>query len=606
MRTPFYFFTWTRSARFSRLFALALACIAIAVSPGPARSETPGLQPSQRSDLYHVSIGGEPLTVYVSRPPAQRLCNSTGCDGADHVRSDQRSLAWTNFSFVTPTNVVVGKMPGTGGTLRDIQVRPSSGLGVDFTIVRKDIPAGEIEIRVIMPNSKLSVEYIDDRYDAFRELPKDGLLVFADQDESLDDYPPPDKSAPDVYVVAYGSPFNRNLAAQATAVYFEPGVHNLGYWEVPASVMHVYLADGAYVLGAINSAVAAKRTQAGFRVTGRGVLSGEAFPWRADKRSNGLQPCRDANGAVYDCWFDAVKLLQVGTDKFFVQGVTFANAPHWVIGGFKDTNIAWNAHDANGNDDPLNDPLGYGLYSEEANFSGSMSNVKVLGNWRWNNDGIGVLRNTAVKDCFVSAFDDAFKLFNNGGSVRNCVVWQMDNGSVFQLGWFAKGVTGLAVQDIDVMHAEWTGLNQNWGLVNFADRGWNGSPRTIENSSFKDVRIEGPATRVVGLENRVITRQSFRNLTFENVRVDHLVTPEELIALAPMGNGAIDLSDVNNVRPPNIINDASAEATITGIVFRNFVIDDQLITAQNAQTVGQFAILGASTQVSFNPPPPGC
>ena len=56
-----------------------------------------------------------------------------------------------------------------------------------------------------------------------------------------------------------------------------------------------------------------------------------------------------------------------------------------------------------------------------------------------------------------------------------------------------------------------------------------------------------------------------------------------------------------DVRPPNIVNGASSEVTIVGIVIKNLVIDGQNITAANAETLGQFKILGAATEVSFYP-----
>ncbi|MBQ0985764.1 hypothetical protein KBZ10_14800, partial [Streptomyces sp. F63] len=101
-----------------------------------------------------------------------------------------------------------------------------------------------------------------------------------------------------------------------------------------------------------------------------------------------------------------MKMVQLGTDGFRFHDVTVVNAPHWVVSGYRDDQITAAADD-------------------ESEFGGTVEGVKVLGNWGWNGDGIPALRNTTVSNCFVSAFDDAFKLYSPGATVRDNTLWQV-------------------------------------------------------------------------------------------------------------------------------------------------------------------------------------
>ncbi|MBU8861611.1 MULTISPECIES: hypothetical protein [unclassified Micromonospora] len=360
------------------------------------------------------------------------------------------------------------------------------------------------------------------------------------------------RTAPDTYVVNPGTTFDRARAARSAPVIFKRGVHDLGYWPVPDSVRRVHLDGGAYVKGAIDSATVSKSTQQGFTLTGRGVLSGEDFDWRADKRTNGTTSCS------YDCWEHTVKMVQLGTDKFRFHDVTVVNAPHWVVTGHRDNEITAKQSD------------------DESRFSGTISDVKVLGNWGWNGDGIPALTGTTISDSFVSAFDDAFKLYSSNATVKNNTLWQMDNGAVFQLGWFAKTISNITATNNTLLHTEWTGTNSNWGLLNYQEAGGSG---TVSNVSITGTRIMGPTTRVVALSN-TSAAQTFRTITLADTTVDKLYSVAEINSLR--GNGSKDL-------PRNLVKQAKAPLELT---VRNLRIGGQAITAGNATTTGGFAISG--------------
>ena len=56
--------------------------------------------------------------------------------------------------------------------------------------------------------------------------------------------------------------------------------------------------------------------------------------------------------------------------------------------------------------------------------------VKILG-WRANGDGVNLMSNGLVEDCFIRTQDDS--LIVNGRGIRRTVLWQDGNGSSFVL-----------------------------------------------------------------------------------------------------------------------------------------------------------------------------
>ncbi|MFF8478916.1 hypothetical protein [Streptomyces sp. NPDC015414] len=522
-------------------------------SPGTVQvSNTPGLPENDRSSLYAVDVEGLTPSVYRTAP-APRTCPTGNCDGGDYARADHRTFNWASFRFAAGTTpvVTVTKTSAAAGTPTAVRVR---GTG-SWTVLGKDLGARTVRIRINRPNTKLSVEFVDARYDATRQLPLDGMLLFAD--DATPAVPAPRASAPHTYVVKSGTAFDAQKAAAASTVIFGRGIHDLGYWAVPSSVRRVHLAPGAYVRGAIDSATTDKASQQGFTVTGWGVLSGEQFPWRADKRTGGTTACS------YDCWQYTVKMVQMGTDKFQLHDITVVNAPHWVVTGYRDDQITAAADD-------------------ESTFSGTVAGIKVLGNWHWNGDGIAALPGTTVQNCFVSAFDDAFKLYGSHATVRDNTLWQMDNGAAFQLGWYGKTITDVRASRNTLLHAEWTGTNANWGVLDYAEAGGSG---TISDVVVEGTRVMGPVTRVVALSN-TSAAQTFQGIRLADTKVDKLFSADEINALR--GNGSKDL-------PRNIVHQAKAplQLKVDGLV-----IGGTTITRDNAAEAGGFDISGAP-QLTF-------
>mgnify|MGYP006280179923 CR=1 FL=1 len=126
----------------------------------------------------------------------------------------------------------------------------------------------------------------------------------------------------------------------------------------------------------------------------------------------------------------------------------------------------------------------------------TIDNLKIIGNWRKNTDGIDLLNceNVLIRNSFVRCFDDAITYkgyrdrFGNktaeepvrNVTVRNCVIWNDWARAVMVgiAGW-TDGFTNLAFEDIDILHFTTKALNL-----------WAGHKGAIRNVTFSDIRIE--------------------------------------------------------------------------------------------------------------------
>ena len=533
------------------------------------------------SDKYQVEVEGQNATVLHTFPREAGLCgNYRRCDGAQHYRENKRTMAWSQFSFEKQATVTVTKLDPHSGVVTGIKVLPSHRDGSDYKIISKDLEKRQISLRVLKPNLKLSVEFIDDRYMPYRQIPFDALMLFADQPESQDLAKIPNMNSAKTYVVQQGQAFDEQKASKVEVVAFTAGTHELGYWPVPTNVKQVYLAGGAYVRGAIDAGVTGKKYQSGFTISGRGVLSGDPFPWRANADLAGKVPCETkVQGKTYsaDCWKNSVKLVQIKSDNYLVEGVNIVNAPHYTL-----ITKAVNP----------------------ARSKGRIDNVKLFGNWLYNNDGFGPNENDVINDSFVSAYDDAFKVYHDNMVISNCTVWQMDNGAIFQFGWFPKNVHDAHIKNIDVIHAEWTGLNQNASVVNYAQRTEQlrkdevKAPKTdIRNIVIENIKVYGPITRFFAFENFQPrhTEQSFTDWTLRNIDVDSYFHPSDYgtpkkpgkIFSEGTGNGTIS---GENARHFNAIIDDAVSGRLRGFVIENMTIGQQKLTEENAESLGLMKI----------------
>lgn len=246
-------------------------------------------------------------------------------------------------------------------------------------------------------------------------------------------------------------------------LYFSPGVHEAGII-APTNGQTVCIDRGAVVHGEMFLDGVTNVT-----VTGRGVLDTSTFTRRdpravAFRRARGL-PDEDTELATHSFTVRQSKNVRI-------DGITLRDTPFWALvvrGGCEDVTI---------------------------------DNVKVIGQWRYNSDGIDIeaSENVLVTNCFVRSFDDCAVVLgpyieDSGHRVRN--VHFVDNDLWCDWGACIKVWTSFL--SADVSNVRFTG-NRLLHVSNAATvvRDAFGSPDTrISNIVFENMEVDvcGPRAK---------------------------------------------------------------------------------------------------------------
>lgn len=216
--------------------------------------------------------------------------------------------------------------------------------------------------------------------------------------------------------------------------YFGPGVHHPGRIQLDSG-QSVYLAAGAVVYGAVHA-----EGRDNIRISGRGILDQSPF-----ERGKGGGSVR-----LTDC------------SNVTIEGIVMRDPDVWCCSLFGCRDVV-------------------------------IRNIKLVGLWRYNADGIDVCnsQNVIVEDCFVRAFDDALVvkgLKHRGdkpvGNVtfRRCVVW-CDWGRAMEIGaeTCAPEIADIAFLDCDIVRTTHIALD-----IQHGDRA------LVRNVRFEDIRVELP------------------------------------------------------------------------------------------------------------------
>ncbi len=190
--------------------------------------------------------------------------------------------------------------------------------------------------------------------------------------------------------------------------YFGPGVHRPGKIQLKSGET-LYVAGGAVVYTAVEA-----RGASGVRILGRGIIDTSEYE-------------RDKGGGC-------IRLTDCSDVK--VEGVILRDPDVWCLSAFGCRNV-------------------------------EIANVKLVGLWRYNADGIDICnsQDVVIRNCFVRAFDDAIVLkgLNWGGGgfherpvqnvrVRDSVIW-CDWGRALEIGaeTSAPEITDVQFQNCDII-----------------------------------------------------------------------------------------------------------------------------------------------------------
>lgn len=311
-----------------------------------------------------------------------------------------------------------------------------------------------------------------------------------------------------IFVDAY--PVRKPAGNTPNLIVFEKGIHEIGDNYVLKSNQTVYLAPGAYVKGQFVS-----DGQENITIMGQGIISGEEYPARSHNHMISFRNCNNV----------------------LIEGVTIINAPRYCV-----------------------------------SLSGSNQicrNLKMMG-WWFSTDGIGIGSNSLIEDCFFKVNDDAIKLYRSNTIARKCVIWQMENGAPFQIGWNMPGYnTNFHVYDVDIIRVEHPWDNPNEAVFD-AIHGSNG---IMTNYLYEDIRIDNCEHRLFHImtkPNRFGSwdpeRGEIRNLTFRNIECYTQPKMRNII----MGHDSIH--KVSNVLLENI--------KVNGKLWKN-MSDANLLTDEN-------------------------
>jgi hypothetical protein len=261
-------------------------------------------------------------------------------------------------------------------------------------------------------------------------------------------------------LLIFADPLEVNPPAGPSAgvIYYGPGVHDPGRIRMNSG-QTLYLAGGAYVKGWVNESGVNN-----LKIQGRGILSAEDRPYEGSGLNSKTLGLESSSGG------------------HLVEGVTFIQAK-----GFSCT--------LRGNNNLVR-------------------NFKIVGSWTPTTDGVNTGANSIVEDSFIQACDDTVKIYDNNTIARRLVIWQMENGGVFQHGWGNQNCTGAHVYDIDILRTEWTTTDRDArGII--ASVGMSG---TGGNHLFENIRVERGGGRIMSMNDQDATwaNVTIRNLTIEN------------------------------------------------------------------------------------------
>ena len=337
---------------------------------------------------------------------------------------------------------------------------------------------------------------------------KHGLLLFANPPET----DRPDPVAGNYYRLTNATPAAVNAVPAAySGIYFSRGVHDVGVYRVPARIKNLYFAAGSWVYGALRL-----DGHPTVKIFGRGVLSGAKLNYR---QAHAVEAIDHSDGVD-------------------LEGIVLADTKHFAVRLLGTNNtVKW---------------------------------VKIVGGWTYNTDGIAAFAGSRVAHCFIWANDDSLKPYASQLTISDCVVWQLNNGAVIQLGWGNAKAADVTISQVDVLHAEWNHDAANRGVLScvgdkFAKGGLSGWQRSF---LIQDLVTETPVPFLFNVRPNPASPEQIHGMTLRNwnVKMD-------------MRRG-----------DPNYLECADPTNPFDGFVFDDFMLNGVELTKSNWIKAGRFVV----------------
>jgi hypothetical protein len=308
--------------------------------------------------------------------------------------------------------------------------------------------------------------------------------------------------------------------------YFGPGIHEAGQIEMKDGET-VYIEGGAIVHGVIVG-----RDVSDIRIAGRGILD-------ASKIGR----------------FDAPQMVSVyGCENVVVEGIICRDPHVWTVLPGKCRKVR-------------------------------ISNIKLIGLWRYNADGIDIVnsQDVLIEDCFIRAFDDNIALkgmrWQNNLTeernlknihVHNCVLWN-DWGRAFEIGaeTVADSITDVLFEDCDVIH-----------YVHIAMDVQNGDRAVVRNVEFRDIRVEEPIKDSARIAERPYPKDRLGYLIDLNIRANPYSKDTIRGKIQHISYESISYS--GTPFPVSVMNGFSPEHLVEGVRLKDIEIRGETIESTEA------------------------
>ncbi|XP_046559002.1 dextranase-like [Haliotis rubra] len=232
-----------------------------------------------------------------------------------------------------------------------------------------------------------------------------------------------------------------------SVLYYDVGLHNLnGQKQLDSHVKEVYLAPGAYVQGGFKTT-----GNQPVKIYGRGIVSTSIYKWHDSRFEWSIINMDKGHSHVVE------GIIMVDPEEYFYRGLSDHNTVRY---------------------------------------------VKMVGSWAFNSDGVGIGHDGLVEDCFICANDDALKVYTDNMVAQRVVIWQMQNGAVFQNGWWSgRDMKKVRISDIDVIHTDWCTFKGSNCQISDNDAVFDLAGDTkhfaMSDVVFTNIRVEGSCPRIV-------------------------------------------------------------------------------------------------------------